>query len=90
VKFPIAAKRNRSEQLAQSIQHSIEILPQEDSEWRVRIWAYWKPWRSSVSAREKFPLPVLAAYHTLRAILALRPEPVREPLPPPKVSQLRR
>ena len=29
VKFPIAAKRNRSEQLAQSIQHSTEILPQE-------------------------------------------------------------
>jgi hypothetical protein len=29
VNFPIAAKRNRSEQLAQSIQHSTEILPQE-------------------------------------------------------------
>src|SRR2546423_6185021 len=28
VNFPIAAKRNRSEQLAQSIQHSTEILPQ--------------------------------------------------------------
>jgi hypothetical protein len=28
VNFPIAAKRRRSEQLAQSIQHSTEILPQ--------------------------------------------------------------
>jgi hypothetical protein len=34
---------------------------------------------------EHDPLPVLATIRTLRAILAkLRPEPVRQPLPPPK------
>jgi hypothetical protein len=38
----------------------------------------------SITGNDRYPFP--ASIQTLRAILAkLRPEPIREPLPPPKV-----